>query len=81
MKPATASDLLALALHWLFEAPAMMRAGDIWLLLLLGLGPMGSAFYLWDIAMKRSDPRVIGVLAFTTPLLCTALPVGVTSHR
>ena len=77
---ALTSGLLALALHWLFEAPAAMRAGDAWLLLLLGLGPMGSAFYLWDIAMKRGDPRVIGVLAYATPLLSTALLVLVTGR-
>ena len=34
---------------------------------------MGAAFYLWDIAMKRGDPRVTGVLAYATPLLSTAL--------
>ena len=45
-------------------------------LLLLGLGPMGVAFYLWDFAMKRGDPRVIGVLAYATPLLSTALLVS-----
>jgi drug/metabolite transporter (DMT)-like permease len=74
---ALASGLLALAFHALFEAPAMMRGGDAWLLLLLGLGPMGTAFYLWDIAMKRGDPRVIGVLAYATPLMSTALLVAV----
>ena len=41
---------------------------------------MGSAFYLWDIAMKRGDPRVIGVLAYATPLLSTALLVIVTGR-
>jgi hypothetical protein len=35
-----------------------VRAGDAWKLLALGLGPMGTAFYLWDVAMKRGDPRV-----------------------
>ncbi len=41
---------------------------------------MGGAFYLWDIAMKRGDPRVIGVLAYATPLLSTALLVIVTGR-
>jgi drug/metabolite transporter (DMT)-like permease len=74
---ALASGLLALALHFLFEAPAQLRDGDAGLLVLLGLGPMGLAFYLWDFAMKRGDPRVIGVLAYSTPLLSTALLVAV----
>lgn len=77
---ALASGLLALACHTLFETPAQLRDGDAWLLVLLGLGPMGGAFYLWDIAMKRGDPRVIGVLAYATPLLSTALLVVVTGR-
>ncbi|HSV56837.1 MAG TPA: EamA family transporter [Magnetospirillaceae bacterium] len=40
-------------------------------LVLLGLGPMGLAFYTWDAALKRGDPRVIGSLAYLTPLLST----------
>ena len=40
-------------------------------LLLLGIGPMGAAFFFWDAALKRGDPRVIGSLAYLTPLLST----------
>lgn len=41
-----------------------------WLLvLLIGLGPNGIAFYAWDAAIKRGDPRVIGSLSYLTPLL------------
>jgi drug/metabolite transporter (DMT)-like permease len=32
---------------------------------------MGAAFYTWDAAMKKGDPRVIGALAYLTPLLST----------
>ena len=70
---ALASGLLSLACHALFEPRAALDAGDVVKLIALGLGPMGAAFYLWDIAMKRGDPRVIGVLAYATPLLSTAL--------
>jgi drug/metabolite transporter (DMT)-like permease len=77
---ALASGLLALAFHFLFEPPAQLRDGDWVLLALLGLGPMGIAFYLWDFAMKRGDPRVIGVLAYATPLLSTALLVVATGR-
>jgi drug/metabolite transporter (DMT)-like permease len=34
----------------------------------MGLGPMGVAFYLWDAALKKGDPRHIGVLSYLTPL-------------
>jgi len=37
----------------------------------LGIGPMGAAFYAWDASLKRGDPRVIGSLAYLTPLLST----------
>jgi drug/metabolite transporter (DMT)-like permease len=40
-------------------------------LVLLGLGPMGSAFFLWDKALKEGDPRVIGSLSYLTLLLAT----------
>jgi drug/metabolite transporter (DMT)-like permease len=38
---------------------------------LLGLGPLGGAFFLWDAALKRGDAQQIGVLSFLTPLLST----------
>ncbi len=71
---------LALACHVLLEPRAAIAPGDAWKLLALGLGPMGIAFYLWDVAMKRGDPRVVGVLAYATPVLSTALLVVVTSR-
>lgn len=47
-----------------------------WLyLILLGLGPMGGAFFAWDAALKRGDPRIIGSLSYLTPLLSTSLLV------
>ena len=48
-----------------------------WLILAMGLGPLGGAFFLWDAAIKAGDPRRIGLLAFLTPLLSTALLVMV----
>ncbi|WP_315723888.1 MULTISPECIES: DMT family transporter [unclassified Bradyrhizobium] len=38
----------------------------------LGLGPVGAAFYAWDIGMKRGDIRVLGAASYATPLLSTA---------
>jgi drug/metabolite transporter (DMT)-like permease len=44
-----------------------------WMLVgLMGLGPMGAAFFLWDKALKTGDARHIGVLSYLTPLLSTA---------
>ena len=68
------AGVLALGIH-LAEAGAEgfspVHAGDWPLLALLGLGPMGAAFFLWDAALKRGDPRVIGSLSYLTPLLST----------
>ena len=70
---ALASGVLALACHAAFEPHAAIGRNDLVRLVALGLGPMGAAFYLWDFAMKRGDPRVVGTLAYATPVLSTAL--------
>ncbi|SHK55608.1 EamA domain-containing membrane protein RarD [Bradyrhizobium lablabi] len=38
----------------------------------LGIGPVGAAFYAWDIGVKRGDIRVLGAASYATPLLSTA---------
>ncbi|PKO13495.1 MAG: EamA family transporter [Chloroflexi bacterium HGW-Chloroflexi-10] len=48
-----------------------LTAKDWLLLVLIGAGPMGAAFFFWDAALKRGDPRMIGSLAYLTPLLST----------
>lgn len=44
-------------------------------LLLLGAGPVGLAFFLWDWGMKRGDPRLLGTLAYGVPVASTLLLV------
>jgi drug/metabolite transporter (DMT)-like permease len=68
-----ASGLLALLAHALLEPRWHPQAAELGTLLLVGLGPMGAAFYLWDRALKDGDPRAIGTLAYLTPLLSTLL--------
>ena len=71
------SGVLALALHFTLGSStqtAVALSGTDWLrLVLLGIGPMGGAFYVWDAAMKRGDPRIVGSLAYLTPFLSTLL--------
>jgi drug/metabolite transporter (DMT)-like permease len=67
------SGLLSLACHALLEPRHALAAADLPPLLLIGLGPLGAAFYLWDRALQEGDPRVIGTLAYLTPLLSTLL--------
>ncbi len=70
------SGTLALACHALMEPRYVFRAADVAPMLAIGLGPMGAAFYLWDRALGEGDPRVIGTLAYLTPLLSTLLLVA-----
>lgn len=69
------SGLLSLACHALFEPTVALSLGDGVRIALLGLGPLGGAFFLWDAALKTGDPRRIGLFAFITPLLSTTLLV------
>ncbi|HZZ84274.1 MAG TPA: DMT family transporter [Anaeromyxobacteraceae bacterium] len=75
------SGLLSLGCHALFEPRYLPTLGQLPFLLLIGLGPMGAAFYLWDRALKGGDPRVIGTLAYLTPLLSTVLITVVGAGR
>ncbi|MDR7152934.1 drug/metabolite transporter (DMT)-like permease [Hydrogenophaga palleronii] len=68
---ALASGLLSLLCHAWLEPTITLSARDGFLIALLGLGPLGGAFFLWDAALKRGDARQIGVLSFLTPLLST----------
>jgi len=74
------SGLLSLACHWVLEAPVSLSAHDWLLLLLLGLGPLGAAFFLWDKALKLGDVRQVGILSYLTPLLSTLLLMLVTGR-
>jgi len=65
------SGVLSLFCHFLWEPAGRFSALDSFWLLALGIGPLGLAFYTWDAAMKRGDPRMIGTLAYLTPLLST----------
>lgn len=39
--------------------------------LALGLGPVGAAFFTWDIGMKRGDIQLLGVASYAAPVLST----------
>lgn len=65
------SGVLSLVCHAVLEPAVALSATDWGLVIAMGLGPLGAAFYLWDAALKRGDARHIGVLSFLTPLLST----------
>lgn len=41
----------------------------------LGLGPVGLAFYVWDIGVKKGDIQLLGVASYAAPLLSTLILV------
>ena len=67
------SGLLSLLCHALLEAPAVLSSRDWLLIIMMGLGPLGAAFFLWDAALKKGDARSIGILSYITPLASTTL--------
>jgi drug/metabolite transporter (DMT)-like permease len=68
-----ATALLAAVVHGLVEVTVWPNTTTQWLAITaLGLGPVGAAFYAWDVGMKRGDIRVLGAASYATPLLSTA---------
>jgi drug/metabolite transporter (DMT)-like permease len=71
-----ATALFAALVHGLVETTLWPETSVQWLAVVaLGIGPVGAAFYSWDIGMKRGDIRVLGAASYATPLLSTAFLV------
>jgi drug/metabolite transporter (DMT)-like permease len=68
-----ATAVLAALVHSMVESTVWPETTSQWLAVIaLGIGPVGAAFYTWDIGMKRGDIRVLGAASYATPLLSTA---------
>lgn len=39
----------------------------------LGLGPVGLAFYIWDVGVKKGDIQLLGVASYAAPMLSTII--------
>lgn len=64
----------SLLAHLLFESPqTQFDIVTLTAILLLGLGPVGGAFYLWELGMKRGNAKVLASLSYTSPLLSSLL--------
>ncbi|MCT8268406.1 EamA family transporter [Afifella sp. JA880] len=63
--------------HLLFETTVWPADGGEWLAVLgLGLMPVGAAFYVWDIGVKRGDIQLLGVTSYAAPLLSTIILIA-----
>ena len=74
------SGALSLLCHALLEAPTALSTRDWLMIVVMGLGPLGAAFFLWDAALKNGDARHIGILSYITPLASTVLLLAVTGR-
>lgn len=71
-----ASSVLSLGLHFALEIPAWPKTALGWgSVLALGLGPVGLAFYVWDIGVKQGDIQLLGTSSYAAPLLSTLVLV------
>jgi drug/metabolite transporter (DMT)-like permease len=71
-----ATSALSLACHLMFEATVWPVGAVQWLsIVALGLGPVGLAFYVWDIGVKHGDIRFLGVASYAAPVLSTLILV------
>lgn len=64
--------LLSGAAHFTTETTVWPINTTAWLAVLgLGIGPVGSAFFVWDIGVKHGDIQLLGVASYAAPLLST----------
>lgn len=67
---------LSLPLHLMFEETILPATPLGWAAIAgLGLGPVGLAFYVWDIGVKQGDIQLLGTGSYAAPLLSTLVLV------
>lgn len=71
--------LLSAICHLLLETTVWPTSGIQWGgILLLGLGPMGIAFFTWDYGVKHGNLPLLGVLSYGAPLISVVLLAALT---
>jgi drug/metabolite transporter (DMT)-like permease len=72
-----ASSGLSAVAHLAFETTAWPSDAPGWAAVVaLGLGPVGLAFFTWDIGVKRGDIQLLGTASYAAPLLSTLVLVA-----
>ena len=68
--------VVATILHFALEPTVWPKASSQWIaIFILGLLPLGLAFYAWDIGIKKGDVMVLGASSYAAPLLSTIVLV------
>jgi drug/metabolite transporter (DMT)-like permease len=65
--------VLAALCHLAFERTVRPGPSEWLALFLMGAGPTGLAFFVWDVGMKRGNIKALAGLSYSTPLLSTLL--------
>jgi drug/metabolite transporter (DMT)-like permease len=67
-----ATAALSVLAHLALEETQWPQGAMGWIsVIALGLGPVGAAFFTWDIGMKKGDIQLLGVASYAAPLLST----------
>jgi drug/metabolite transporter (DMT)-like permease len=73
-----ATAALSAVAHVFLETTAWPTEPMEWAsVLALGLGPVGAAFFVWDIGVKRGNIQLLGTASYAAPLLSTLVLVAV----
>jgi drug/metabolite transporter (DMT)-like permease len=67
------SAVLSLLCHWQFETWHALNLTQWAILIAMGIGPVGIAFFTWNIGMKYGNITLLGILSLGIPLLGTLI--------
>jgi drug/metabolite transporter (DMT)-like permease len=71
-----ATAILAFVCHMAFETTVWPAGGTQWTAIaMLGLLPVGAAFFAWDYGVKRGNIQILGAASYASPLLSTLVLV------
>jgi len=63
--------------HQALETTVWPSSTSGWLsIAALGIGPVGLAFYVWDVGVKHGNIQLLGVASYAAPLLSTFVLIG-----
>lgn len=77
-----AAAALSLVAHLMIEVTAWPSSALGWgSVIALGAGPVGLAFFTWDVGVKRGDIQLLGTASYAAPLLSTLVLIlaGITA--
>ena len=67
------SGVVCLAISYTIGESWQVEAKEWFIVTIIGLAPLGAAFYLWDYAIKKLGPIRIAPISYFTPVISTTL--------